>query len=50
VRGKEPDTVVGAAEAVGVEHYLVEQDLSYDLDPFEALAISYRHPEAMGLS
>jgi sugar phosphate isomerase/epimerase len=42
--------ILDAAQAVGVEHYLVEQDLSYDLDPFEALAISYRNLKAMGLS
>lgn len=41
--------ILAAGEAVGVEYYLVEQDLSYDLDPFEALAISYRNLRAMGL-
>jgi sugar phosphate isomerase/epimerase len=42
--------ILDAAEAVGVEFYLVEQDSSYDLDPFEALAISFRNLKAMGLS
>ncbi|MBM3474421.1 MAG: sugar phosphate isomerase/epimerase [Armatimonadetes bacterium] len=42
--------ILDAAQAVGVEYYLVEQDLSYDLDPFEAMAISYRNLKAMGLS
>ena len=38
-----------AAEAGGVEYYLVEQDRCYDRDPFESLAISYRNLKAMGL-
>ncbi len=42
--------ILEAAEAVGVEHFLVEQDNSYELDPFEAMAISYRNLKAMGLS
>jgi len=42
--------ILEAAEAVGVEYYLVEQDSTYDLDPFEALAISYRNLKGMGLS
>jgi len=39
-----------AAKAGGVEWYLVEQDRSYDLNPFESLAISYRNLVEMGLS
>jgi sugar phosphate isomerase/epimerase len=42
--------ILNAAEAGGVEYYLVEQDVTYDLDPFEALAVSFRNLEAMGLS
>ena len=42
--------IMKAAESVGVEYYLVEQDRSYDRDPFESLAISYRNLKAMGLS
>ncbi len=42
--------IMEAAESVGVEYYLVEQDRSYDRDPFESLAISYRNLKAMGLS
>ena len=37
-----------AAEAGGVEYMLVEQDRCYDLDPFEALAVSYRNLKEMG--
>ena len=39
-----------AAEEVDVEWYFVEQDRSYERDPFESLAISYRNLKAMGLS
>jgi len=42
--------ILEAAQEVGVEYYLVEQDLSYDLDPFEAMATSYRNLKGMGLS
>jgi sugar phosphate isomerase/epimerase len=42
--------ILKAAEEGGVEWYLVEQDLSYDRDPFESLAISYRNLRKMGLS
>ncbi|MFQ5810482.1 MAG: sugar phosphate isomerase/epimerase family protein [Armatimonadota bacterium] len=42
--------IMEAAEAGGVEYYLVEQDQCYDRDPFESLAISYRNLAAMGLS
>ena len=41
--------ILRAAEAGGVEHYLVEQDTCYGRDPFESLAISYRNLRAMGL-
>ena len=41
--------ILEAAEAGGVEHYLVEQDRCYDKSPFESLAISYRNLVAMGL-
>ena len=42
--------ILAAAQESGVEWYLVEQDLSYDRNPFDALAISYRNLVAMGLS
>jgi sugar phosphate isomerase/epimerase len=42
--------IMQAAQEGGVEWYLVEQDRSYDRDPFESLAISYRNLKAMGLS
>lgn len=42
--------IMSAAKAGGVEWYLVEQDQSYERDPFESLAISYRNLRAMGLS
>jgi sugar phosphate isomerase/epimerase len=42
--------ILDAAQEVDVEFYLVEQDSSYDLDPFEALATSFRNLKAMGLS
>jgi len=41
--------ILKAAEAGGVEYYLVEQDNCYGRDPFESLAISYRNLVAMGL-
>ena len=41
--------ILKAAQEVGVEYALVEQDLCYDRDPFESLAISYRNLKAMGL-
>ncbi len=41
--------ILQAAEAGGVEYYLVEQDNCYGRDPFESLAISYRNMAAMGL-
>ena len=42
--------ILEAAEAGGVEYYLVEQDDCYERDPFESLAISYRNLRGMGLS
>ncbi|MEA3408459.1 MAG: sugar phosphate isomerase/epimerase [Chloroflexota bacterium] len=42
--------ILEAAREGGVEWYLVEQDQTYDRDPFESLAISYRNLQAMGLS
>jgi len=42
--------ILQAARESGVEWYLVEQDQSYDRDPFESLAISYRNLVKMGLS
>jgi sugar phosphate isomerase/epimerase len=41
--------ILAAAADSGVEHVLVEQDQSYERDPFESLAISYRNLNAMGL-
>jgi len=42
--------IMDEAKKGGVEWYLVEQDRSYDRDPFESLAISYRNLKKMGLS
>ena len=42
--------ILEAAKESGVEWYLVEQDRSYDRDPFESLAISYRNLNALGLT
>ena len=42
--------ILAAAEEGGVEWYLVEQDRSYERDPFESLAISYKNLVGMGLS
>ena len=42
--------ILEAAEEAGVEWYCVEQDQSYERDPFESLAISYRNLNEMGLS
>ena len=41
--------ILDAAEAGGVEYFLIEQDNCYERDPFESLAISYRNLHAMGL-
>ena len=40
--------ILREAEAGGVEYLLVEQDNCYGRDPFESLAISYRHLVEMG--
>jgi len=42
--------ILEAAQAGGVDWYCVEQDQSYDRDPFESLAISYRNLKSWGLS
>ena len=41
--------ILQAAEEVGVEYVFVEQDETYDRDPFESLDISYRFLKEMGL-
>jgi len=41
--------ILDACRAGGVEYAFVEQDQCYDLDPFEALAVSYRNLRKMGL-
>jgi sugar phosphate isomerase/epimerase len=40
--------ILKAAEESGVESLLIEQDLCYERDPFESLAISYRNLSRMG--
>lgn len=42
-----PD-ILAAAEEVGVEYMLVEQDRCYDADPFDELASSYRFLSGLG--
>lgn len=41
--------IIEASEAAGAEFVLVEQDKSYDDDPFDCLATSARNLQAMGL-
>ncbi len=41
--------ILEAADAGGVEYYLVEQDQCYDKSPFDCLATSYRNLVEMGL-
>jgi len=41
--------ILQAARGAGVEWCLVEQDDCYGIDPFEAIATSYRNLKAMGL-
>jgi len=41
--------ILAAARVANVEWALVEQDECHGIDPFEALAISYRYLRAMGL-
>lgn len=43
------DRIISAAEYVGTEHLLVEQDDCYGEDPFECLKRSYKYLKAMGL-
>jgi sugar phosphate isomerase/epimerase len=43
-------SILQAAQESGVEWYLVEQDRSYEHDPFESLAISYRNLSSWGFS
>jgi len=40
--------ILQAAEDGGVEYLLVEQDNCYGMDPFEALAVSYRNLKSWG--
>jgi len=42
--------ILKATEETGVEYLLVEQDNSYGWDPFESLAVSYRHFKHMDYS
>ena len=42
--------ILKAARKARVEYYMVEQDETYGMDPFEAMAISYRNCRKMGLS
>ena len=41
--------ILEAAKEAGVEWYIVEQDRTYDTDPFESLKISFDNLKAMGL-
>jgi sugar phosphate isomerase/epimerase len=41
--------ILDSARQSGVEHYIVEQDSSYEADPFDCLATSYRNLVKMGL-
>ncbi len=41
--------IMKEAKAGGVQYCLVEQDRTYERDPFESLAISFRSLKAMGL-
>jgi sugar phosphate isomerase/epimerase len=40
--------ILAAARDGGCEYLLIEQDQTYDRDPFESLSISYRNLKAMG--
>ena len=44
------EAILKAAAESGVEYLLVEQDDSYDRDPFESLAISFNNLRDMGYS
>ena len=41
--------ILDACKEVGTEWYIVEQDRTYERDPFESLGISLRNMKAMGL-
>ena len=41
--------ILDEAKEVGVEWYIVEQDRTYERDPFESLKISFENMKAMGL-
>jgi len=41
--------IIDACKEAGTEWYIVEQDLTYERDPFESLGISLRNLKAMGL-
>ncbi len=43
-------SILQAARESGVQYLLVEQDLCYDRDPFDSLAISFRNLRAMGVA
>lgn len=42
--------ILPAAKAAGVEWYIVEQDETYGIDPFDCLATSLKNLKAMGLN
>jgi sugar phosphate isomerase/epimerase len=42
--------IMDACKEAGTEWYIVEQDSTYERDPFESMAISLRNLKAMGLS
>lgn len=42
--------ILDACKEAGVEWYIVEQDLCYQRNPFDSLAISLKNMKAMGLS
>lgn len=44
------DRIIAAAEKVGSEYLLVEQDNCYEEDPFDCLKKSYEYLHAMGLN
>lgn len=43
------DAIIEACEESGVEYALVEQDNCYDVDPFDAMEVSYNNLKEMGL-
>lgn len=44
------DTIVRTAVEIGAPHAFVEQDATYGVDEFDALALSYRHLTELGFS